>query len=362
MATILKIGNKWQARIRKKGYPSTSANFDTQQKAIDWATTTEADMIKKEFKDKRVIKTLTLGMLVDQYFEKQKPSKLYGDTKKANLNRVKRMLGDVPLSSLTYKCLKSFVTNREKEGAGGVTIAMDIGEIAAVIRSCRKDHEYNFDMTVFSNVREHMKEAGLDPKSHERTRRPTEEELTKIKKHFAAKKRQKIPMSAIIDFAVATTMRAAEITRIKWSDVDFEKKTVIIRDRKHPKKKKGNHQKVALLADAWSILVAQPRAHDQVFPYNPKSISTNFTDAVSDCSIEDLHFHDLRHEGTTRLFEMGYDIPRVAIFTGHNDWKQLARYVQLKAEDLHPDEDGIFPWLRPMMRATRAIAQAALSA
>lgn len=316
-------------------------------------------MIKKEHKDKRAMKTLTLGKLVDQYFEKQKPTKLYGDTKTANLNRIKRMLGDVALSSLTYDCLKSFVTNREKAGAGGVTIGMDIGEIAAVIRSGRKDHKYNFDMTVFSDVREHMTETGLDPKSHERDRRPTEEELTKIKKHYGAKKRQKIPMSAIIDFAVATTMRAAEITRIKWSDVDFEKKTVIIRDRKHPKKKKGNHQKVALLADAWAILVAQPRTHDQVFPYNPKSISSSFTDAVSECGIEDLHFHDLRHEGTTRLFEKGYDIPRVAIFTGHNDWKQLARYVQLKAEDLHPDEDGILPWLRIMMKATTPVAVAA---
>jgi integrase len=359
VATILQIGSKWQARIRKKGFPSTSANFDTQREAKAWAAHTESAMLKKQHQDKRAMKDLTLGKLVDQYFEKEKPTKPYGDTKKANLNRIKRMLGDVVLPTLTYDRLKSFVKDREKGGAGGVTIAMDIAEIAAVIRSGRKDHKYDFDMTVFSDVREHMADTGLDPKSHERDRRPTEEELTTIKKHFDAKKRQEIPMSAIIDFAIATTMRAAEITRIKWSDVDFEKKTVIIRDRKHPKKKKGNHQKVPLLADAWAILTAQPRTHDEVFPYDPKSISTIFPRAVNACDIKDLHFHDLRHEGTSRLFEKGYDIPRVAIFTGHNDWKQLARYVQLKAEDLHPDEDGILPWLRIMMKATTPVAEAA---
>jgi integrase len=205
-----------------------------------------------------------------------------------------------------------------------------------------------------------MKDTGLDPRSSQRNRRPTEEELKAIKKHFDAKKRQKIPMSAIIDFAVATTMRASEITRIRWSDVDFKKKTVIIRDRKHPTKKKDNHQTVTLLADAWAILTAQPRTHDEVFPYSANTISTIFPRAVKACGIEDLHFHDLRHEGTSRLFEMGYDIPRVAIFTGHNDWKMLARYVQLRAEDLHPDEDGILPWLRLMvMKAASRVTQAA---
>jgi len=35
--------------------------------------------------------------------------------------------------------------------------------------------------------------------------------------------------------------------------------------------------------------------------------------------IEDLHFHDLRHEGTSRLFEAGLTIEKVALVTGHKD-------------------------------------------
>lgn len=352
MATFQKIGSKWQARIRKKGYPSTSANFSTNEEAKKWATKTEAAMDAKTLVDKRAMKNVTLGKLVEQYFTKEKPAtKAYGKTKKANLNRIKRMLGSVLLADLDYKRLVTFVKDREKSGAGGVTIAMDLAELATVIRSCRKDYNYNFDMTAFTEVREYMADHDLDTKSQERDRRPTNEELTTIKKHFDAKKRQQIPMSTIIDFAVATTMRAAEITRILWSDVDFEKRTVIIRDRKHPTKKKGNHQKVALLVDAWAILMAQPRTDGRIFPYCSKSISSVFTRATGDCGIADLHFHDLRHEGTSRLFEKGYDIPRVAIFTGHNDWKMLARYVQLRAEDLHPDEDGNLPWLRLVKRS-----------
>ena len=39
--------------------------------------------------------------------------------------------------------------------------------------------------------------------------------------------------------------------------------------------------------------------------------------------IQDLHFHDLRHEGRSRLFEAGFTIEQVALVTGHKDWKML---------------------------------------
>lgn len=51
--------------------------------------------------------------------------------------------------------------------------------------------------------------------------------------------------------------------------------------------------------------------------------------------IEDLHFHELSHEGTSRLFEAGYRIQGVAPGTGHKDWKMLSRYTPLKVRDLH---------------------------
>lgn len=53
--------------------------------------------------------------------------------------------------------------------------------------------------------------------------------------------------------------------------------------------------------------------------------------------INDLHFHDLRHEATSRLFEQGYQIQEVAIVTGHRSWDMLKRYTQLRPESLHRD-------------------------
>ncbi len=50
--------------------------------------------------------------------------------------------------------------------------------------------------------------------------------------------------------------------------------------------------------------------------------------------IEDLRFHDLRHEATTRLFELGLGIMEVSAITGHKDLAMLKRYTHLKAEVL----------------------------
>ena len=50
--------------------------------------------------------------------------------------------------------------------------------------------------------------------------------------------------------------------------------------------------------------------------------------------IEDLHFHDLRHEATSRLFEKGLNPVEVATITGHKDTRMLMRYTHLRAEDL----------------------------
>jgi len=344
VASFKKIGDNWQARIRKPKL-QIAKNFPTLEDAKNWAVKTEAEFLEARLQDTRQMKDVTLGSLIELSFKKESPVKPFGKNKTAVYNRLKVTLGDVLLPDLDFDRLVEFVDMRVAKGAGGVTIAIDISYLAGIFKFGRLMRKYKLDMEVFSEVRDYMENIGLELKSKQRTRRPTTKELTEIKNHFKEKDRQQIPMPDIIDFAVLTAMRASEITRILWKDVDFENRTVIIRDRKHPKLKRGNHQKVAVLKKAWEILMRQPRTDERVFPYECKSFSTIFPRATRALSIEDLRFHDLRHEGTSLLFEIGYDIPRVAMFTGHLDWKMLERYTQLRPEDLHPDKDGNLPWL-----------------
>jgi integrase len=99
---------------------------------------------------------------------------------------------------------------------------------------------------------------------------------------------------------------------------------------KHPGQKIGNDVWCDLPDEALRVVLSMPRVDQRVFPYNHRSISSRFTRACKALGINDLHFHDLRHEGVSRLFEMGETIPHVAAVSGHRDWKSLQRYTQLQ--------------------------------
>ena len=55
---------------------------------------------------------------------------------------------------------------------------------------------------------------------------------------------------------------------------------------------------------------------------------------IKRAGIEDLRFHDLRHEAVSRFFEMGLSLPEVALISGHKDYRMLARYTHMTAENV----------------------------
>jgi integrase len=141
----------------------------------------------------------------------------------------------------------------------------------------------------------------------------------------------------VVRFAVLSAMRRGEIVRITWEDVDSDKRLVLVRNRKDPRKTQGNDERVPLLGAAWTLVQAQPSkaVGGRIWPIHEQTLSKYFTLACRALSIPDLHFHDLRHDGVSRLFEAGFDIPEVALVSGHKSWKNLRRYTQLRPEDLH---------------------------
>ena len=70
------------------------------------------------------------------------------------------------------------------------------------------------------------------------------------------------------------------------------------------------------------------------FAYKPRGVSGEFSKLCRRTGIDDFHFHDLRHEATSRLFEKGLNPVEVATITGHKNTRMLMRYTHLRAEDL----------------------------
>jgi integrase len=331
MASVLKIGDSWRAQIRRAGHKPVTATFPRKRDACTWAIKTEAGMGKRGVNG---IFGVKMSAVIDQYIEN-----MIVERSKANvLKHLRAGLGDIMLDELTAADVIRYVESR---GYGPATALQEMSILNTALRTARLVFGYSVP-NIMEHAREALKLTGKIGKSEERERRPTAEELKKLCEHFD--EHSSWPMRDIIGFAVHTAMRAGEITRLRWADYSPTDKTVIIRDRKDPGQTVGNNQTVPLLNEAIEIIERQPRnrepqyedddSHLYIFPYNHKSFSSLFPRACTALGIDGLRFHDLRHEGTSRLFERGYQIHEVALFTGHKDWKMLQRYTHLKAAEL----------------------------
>lgn len=216
---------------------------------------------------------------------------------------------------------------------------MDIGYIRTVLVHAAAVHGIDVPVEQMDLARVALRRLSLVDKGGERDRRPTQDELDRIIALHDDNPRQTIPLGRIVKFAIATAMRQEEICTLLWADIDRATSLATVRNRKDPRRKSGNHQKVPLLDatgyDAIALLNEQQTltlGGDRVFPYNARSLGAAFRRACQALNIEDLHFHDLRHEATSRLFQAGFDIPEVSLVTGHKDWKMLRRYLNLRPQ------------------------------
>ncbi|MGB8364214.1 MAG: tyrosine-type recombinase/integrase [Rhizomicrobium sp.] len=348
MANIRQLASgHWQVQIRLKGRKVTET-FIRRDHAREWATEAEGQIDRGHSPSGRRGRTAkTFGALIDLHIDDMKEvGKPPLRSKSATLEMLHRELGVLRIADLDRERIIRFGRERARRGAGPVTLGQDIGAIKLVFAHAAAVHGVDVSTEPVQLARLALKRLGLVGKGNERDRRPTEDELSRLFNHFDANERQLIPTSRIIKFAIATAMRQEEICRVTWDDLNVRTKMLTIRNRKDPREKKGNDQRIPLLAisgyDALGLIEEQRSSRsnedDRIFPYMHKSAGTAFTRACRELNIVDLHFHDLRHEGTSRLFEAGFSIQQVALVTGHKDWKMLRRYTHLRPESLHQVE------------------------
>ena len=344
MATFKQLpSGNWRAQVRRKGR-YISETFRRRKDADEWALDAERQIDRGEApRASRLIEPTTVEDLIELHLADMKEvGKCPRRSKAFTLAALKKALGRVRFAELDRQRLIAFGKSRARQGAGPTTVGMDFTYLKTVISHAAAVHGIAVSSESVDLARLALKRLGIIGKGRERSRRPTQDELERIIAHLDSNPRQAIPVGRIIRFAIASAMRQDEICRIGWTDVDTKTRIVLVRDRKDPRDKVGNDQKVPLLAatgfDAWKILLEQ-RRHvpntERIFPYNGRSVGAAFRRACKDLGIRDLHFHDLRHEAASRLFEVGFRVEQVALVTGHRDWKMLKRYANLRPEDLH---------------------------
>ena len=336
MATVSKLpSGKWRARVRRDGV-YRGKTFERKSDAQRWAA--EVGSLIESASAAGLSsppRTATVADLVGAYTERV-PNR-WGRSKTATLRLLARELNALRLSNLNAATLREFIDKRIAAGAGGVTIAADLSTLSTVLSWARSARQLDVDPRVALDARKALAHRGLDTRSQERDREPSDAELERLFAYWAAKPRMRNDMQTVCRFLLATGMRIGEVEGLRIEDIDPTVPSIIIRDRKDPRRKAGNNQVVPLLPDAWAIaarLIGE-REEGQLFQgLTAIAASAAFTRACQALGIEDLHLHDLRHRACAQFFRMGLDIPQVSLLSGHKTWGMLRRYTNITPSDV----------------------------
>ena len=329
-------------RIKRGGRVvySEARTFDLQSVAKSWARRLEnelQDPVKLESRSKG--QGLTFAQLIQRFIVEVNAIKPLGRTHQATLEQLLNWpIAAKPAAGLRASDWVEHCEARRAKGTGPATVMQDVVLARGPLAIAKV--KWNLAGVSAASIDEAMPlltRLNLVARSQRRQRRLKGDEGKRLIAYFKKQDEDSvIPMADIVDFALWTTKREGEICRYRWEDLDVKKRTIMLRDMKDPRRKEGNHHTIPLLGKALEIIQRQPKIGECIFPYKPESVGARFTRACKKLEIVDLHFHDLRHEAISRLFEAGYQIHEVAQVTGHKDLNTLWKiYTHLYPEALH---------------------------
>ena len=322
MASIENRGNlQWRALIRRKGFPSVSKTFERKVDAEAWAREIESEMDRGIFVSRKEAESTTLKEALERYAEEYIPRLAQKDRE---VNRVKlllkRPLTTRFLASIRVKDIADFIKERESEGVGANTIRLDLALLSRLFEVASSD----WGMESLSNPVLKVNKPKLPSGRTRRLEKDEEQRLLAVCPP---------PFQYVVRFALATAMRREEISSLKWADVDLENRSVHL-----PKTKNGESRTVPLSPVALEILLELSRTNNDsllVFSFSPNAITLAMGKARKRAELENLHFHDLRHEAISRFFEhTDLDVMEIKAITGHRTMQMLARYTHLRTARL----------------------------
>lgn len=316
-----------------------SKTFERRAAAASWIDKREAELARPGEIERANAPSITLADAIDKYTTES--LKEIGRTKA----QVLKSLKTYPIAAMQCETIGSAdlvsLATQLSSGRRPQTVSNYLSHLAAVFAIAGPAWGYRLDATAMRDAFAVAKRLGITSKSRERDRRPTLDELDKLMVRFQEsyqRRPRSCPMHRVTAFAIFSTRRQEEITRITWDDFDEPGSRIMVRDMKNPGEKIGNDVWCDLPAPALAIINAMPKTGSRIFPYSADTISASFTRACKLIGIDDLHFHDLRHDGVSRLFEMGSSIPHAAAVSGHRSWTSLKRYTHMRqAGDKYAD-------------------------
>lgn len=365
-------------RYKRKGKMvyTESETFPKKKLAEVWAAKREAQLSELGALERAISgmesNSMTVGELIDRYFAEVFPLKPWGRSKTDTLKLIKSSeFGQLAASTVRASDIITHCRKWNERSSSSTTMQHYI-YIKGVFGVATELLRCEVDYSQIDIAQRTMSKLGIISKAGSRDLRPTVEQMTKVVslahsrrlKWAASNKSRKdiIPMDKIIVFAMFSSRRQGEFSRMLRSNTDYERKRVLIPDMKHPTKKIGNDVWVLIPDEAWDVMLSMPVNEDKPdhwFPYFHKTLGERFRQLWKECGNynpdgDNVRFHDLRHECPSWLFERDglngerWDVARVAAVTGHQSWESLKRYTQI--ENIEPNNKWVnWDWVKKVM-------------
>ena len=315
MATFTKRPSGVYAQVRRKGEKSIGRTFDTRADAERWALQVEASMGLGTYQDNRETLSTSLAECIERYSTEIMPDKKGADRDKYRAHLwLKSDLAKKGIGAIKQSDIAKWRDARIASGISGGTVTKDLAFLSHVFTIAIK--EWGFPLV---NPVLQIRKPKPNPS---RDRRLTGNEEHSLFDLCGTE------LKAFIILAIETAMRRGEIVSIKRSWIRGP--VVYLPDTKNGSPRAVPLSKAALEA----IASLPPRFDGKLFEFKADAYTKGFIRICRSLGIEDLKLHDLRHEGTSRLFEKGLTEMQAMSITGHKSSQMLSRYTHLKASDL----------------------------
>jgi integrase len=354
MALIRRRGKRWQAVIRRKGWPKQSRAFAVRADAEAWSREIESEMDRGVFVRRDLAESITLKELIERYAAEVVPTHKGKESEALRCDALaKTDLASRIVATLRRRDFSDYGRARLKVRKPA-TVRREIQLFHAAIEWARDEE----DIYLPDNPARRVK---LPPLNNERQRRllPGEEELL-LAAATAPDERTRAAdgtfqesgtltwwLLPLIVLAIETAMRRGELLALTWRDIDLERRVAQLHTSKN-----GKPRKVPLSTRAIETLRAMPRTlHGPLIPATPNAVKLAWPrllararkSYLAECDrrgkpdeglLSGLRLHDLRHEGTSRLAERVPNVVELSAITGHLDLNMLRRYYHPSAERL----------------------------
>ena len=323
MATIQKVKRRsdfaYRVLIRQAGMKPVTKTFNNKRSAVQFVNSIESDRNKLLAYTQSKSQTV-FSIIIDEYLKKEYKGSRLND-ERVKLNFWIEALGDKPIIDITSTDINEALSTLPAQFKNA-TINRYVAAISVVFSyACR---EYDL-------LENPVRQIPSLPENNERIRFLSEAERTSLFKACRASHWDKLYL--IVLLAITTGARKGELTKLRWNDIDFDRRTAYVATTKN------GQPKVLPLTDSVikELQLFDTKNSSLIFASRIKcEVAYCFTKpwkkALEDAEIKDFRFHDLRHSCASYLAQSGASLLEIADVLGHKQISVTKRYSHLCIE------------------------------